>query len=725
MRVIKACALVLFSWSLTACQGDSLYDSDDPAATVPPPQVEIRSPLTGQQITAGRPVGIQVFASDTLGITRIEVLYRGVTTGNIVFDIVPPRETVVVDTVIVLPASQTGNLELRATSTNGLGGVGNATVIVLPVALRDSITPGITLTVQTPPRMELTDSIRARITATDNVGGTGIVRVGLTALVTSSLSATTDTMVFERVVDLGTPQTGTVVRDIVFAPPFVDARNLPNTLQFQFHAFAVDSAGNCAAAVTTSNARFSCGTFRNATVASGIAPSIPTTVVSGRSVALPAGSRIPDAAVDVARERLYLSNLPLSRLEVMDLRTLTFGAPVTVGSQPWGVHMNRSADTLIVANSGGTSLSYVTLQGAPREIVGARIHTPNVNIFEIKFNRDNNGVQRLSVVFHDFSDRPQYVAQDNVGRLLYSTLPTTAAPNGTMRVADKQAGWAQAEVKLLTGRKLTQPDSFTVTVLNVDSMRVFTGTGGDAIEIYDHVSGFPGQIIRSGIRSMNGALDSLTVDPRSDIVWVAGRIDRTLVGLSDTTYVAASGDRRRVGFAEGARGSGRIFIWEAAVSEISNEITVADLVGNTAEHIVGIDMNHDGTLNTARGLSSAYYFKEDLRLQGHFAAVAFPGGSGAGLHPGHPSYTNFPPSGPNTLGYVATGQTVKIVDTVHFNERGEIPVRDNIVGPLKVSRPLPSDNAGCSGADCIVARLYGVTDGNAVVLVEVRGRDIR
>ena len=45
----------------------------------------------------------------------------------------------------------------------------------------------------------------------------------------------------------------------------------------------------------------------------------------------------------------------------------------------------------------------------------------------------------------------QHLAQDAFGRLLYSTLPTAAAGDGTMRVADKQPGWQQAEVRLLLG----------------------------------------------------------------------------------------------------------------------------------------------------------------------------------------------------------------------------------------------------------------------------------
>lgn len=707
---------------LTACDGDTLY-SEGPPDAVPPPTVEFLAPIDGLQVTAGRPIPVLVTAQDTLGVASLEISYRGVATGTILYEFVPPRATVTADTVVVVPAVVSGSLELRATATNGRGGVGRSEVVVVPVMLSDTIAPAVALTVQAAERLELTDSIRARISAIDNPGGSGLTRVGLTVLMTRP--GVLDTLVFERVFELGQPQAGAVVRDVVFAPPFVTERELPAQLSMSFHAFAVDSAGNCAAGVAATAQRLPCQSFRNSTIGAGVAAAIPTLVVAGRSVALPQDSEIRDASPDVARQRLYLSNLTRSRIEVLDLANMQFGTPVAVGSQPWGVHVNRTGDSLIVANSGGTSLSYVRLTGAPAEVVSQRVHTPNVNLFEIKFHRDGNGVERLAVVFLDFSDRPQHVAQDAFGRLLYSTLPTAAAGAGTMRVADKQPGWQQPEVRILLGRNVIEPDSFTISVVNVDSMRVTTTTQGDFIEIFDHVAGFPGQIISSGLKSMSAALDSLRVNPQSDIRFVAGRWDRTLVGLSELTFVSASGNRNRVAFGEGARGNGRVFMWEAPLAEISNEITVADLVGNTAEQILGIDLNQDGTLNTARGRAAAFYFKEDLRLQGHFGAVAAGVGSGAGLHPTHPSYTGYPPSGPATLSYVAAGSSIKIVDTVHFNERGEIQIRDNIVGPMKVSGPLPGDNAACSGADCVVARVYGVTDGGAVVVVPVRGRDIR
>jgi hypothetical protein len=363
------------------------------------------------------------------------------------------------------------------------------------------------------------------------------------------------------------------------------------------------------------------------------------------------------------------------------------------------------------------------------EAVARRIHTPNAVLFQVERQRDFNFSERLQVRFFDFSDRPQFIAQDAAGRLLYSTVPTEAAASGTIRLGQNQQGWQQAEVRILIGRGVFEVDSTNVSILNVDSMRVFSTAGvGDLIEIYDHRQGFPATIVRSGVVPLDSAINYMVNHPDSDIDWAPGRYVLDLIGLSDTTFVAASGDRQRIAFGEGARGTGRIILWKSQTATLSNEITVADLVDNASEHILGLSLNLDGTLGAARGTNAAYFFKnDDLRLQGLYAApVPLNGGfSGAGLHPQHPSYASYPPSSATTLAFVADDFRIRIVDTVHFTERGTIELRDRIVGPLRVSTPLPSDNAGCSGEDCIVARVYAVTSAGAVVLVEIRGRDIQ
>jgi DNA-binding beta-propeller fold protein YncE len=720
-----AVASTLALVALFACDGDTLYDED--VTDVPPPTVFFERPVQNSEVLTGRPIVIRVSAADTLGVAQIRVTYGGADAGAIEFNFVPPRQAVSVDTVLVLPAGTTGSLELQASSRNGRGAVGRAEPVTLNIAAVDEILPFAGLELLIPDRVELTDSLVVRVTARDNDGGSGLVRMGFTALVV--VEGSPDTRVIEESFMLASTASDSVVHEFAFLPPFVDERSVPKEMTLSVSAWAYDEAGNCGAGVTETPQSLACvpypGGGGQTVIAQGVPQTATTTAVAGRSVGLPSSSRIADAMPDVQRRRLYLSNLGRNRLDVLDLASNTFSSPVAVGSQPWGVGLNRTGDTLIVANSGGTSISQVSLSGTPAENVGARIHTPNAALFQVERQRDINNLELYQIRFYDFSDRPQYIAQDAFGRLLYSTLPTQAAPDGTIRVAEKQSGWQQPETRILLGRGVFEADSTNISILNVDSMRVFNMPfGGDLIEIYDHRNGFPNTIIRSGLMPLDSAIATLEANPDSDIEWARGRYVTELIGLSDTTFVAASGDRRKVAFGEGVVQTGRIIVWDAATQSISNEITVADLVNNASEHILGLDLNSDGSLGAARGEDAAYFFKNDLRLQGRFEAPVQTGRSGAGLHPLHPTYNTFPPPAANALAFVADGQSIRIVDTIHFGELGTIAIRDEVVGPLRVSQPLAGENSGCSPADCIIAKVYAVTDGDAVVIVNVRGRDI-
>lgn len=717
-------AAMLSLIALVACSGETLYDTGS-GPDVPGPTIRLVDPTAGAQITTGRQVRIRVEASDSLGVSELEVTYRGVATGTIMRTYSPPQTTVVLDTLLQLPAG-TGELELRATARNGLGGASQSQEVALEVVAGDETAPSVSYVSFTPARMELGDSIRVRVTAADNSGGSGLARLGLTVLVRTDDRP--DTLVFERSATYSPARADQATEEFAFPPPFTSVQDLPRTMALDIFAFAVDSAGNCRA--TAGSAQVACAPLRpgqpEPIIAAGASTADTTIVVTGTSVRLPANTTVADAVVDMARQRLYLSSVTQSKVEIMDLTTRTFGQFVRVGSEPWGLALNRSGDTLIVGNSGGTNISYVPLQSAtPTEDIFKRIRTPNNSIFVVARSIDQDGLQRLGATIIDFSDRPQFIAQDYLGRLLYSTRPTNAAPDGTLRIAVNEAGWQQPEVRLLLDDLVTEPDTARITIAHVDSLRVFTSPGvSDRIEIYDHVPGFPNSIVRSGIRPLFAAIDSLQRDPDSDILWRAGDLDLQVTGLRDTTYVAASGDRRRIAFGEGAASPGRIIMWNAPTGSISNEITVADLVGNASERVTGIALNNDGTLNVARGTQGAYFFKEDLRLQGFSASPVSTAGSGAQLHPDHPTYNVFPPSGPNTLGFVAAGDVIRIFDTVHFSSRGQLPVRDPITGPLRVSRPPAGATGACPGPDCVVARLYGVTNAGTIVIVDVRTRDI-
>jgi uncharacterized protein (TIGR03437 family) len=68
---------------------------------------------------------------------------------------------------------------------------------------------------------------------------------------------------------------------------------------------------------------------------------------------------LTDAVTDVARQRLYIANPALNRLEVFDMQKRQFLAPITVGQLPRTLAFGTDSNTLYVANAGGENISIV------------------------------------------------------------------------------------------------------------------------------------------------------------------------------------------------------------------------------------------------------------------------------------------------------------------------------------------------------------------------------
>ena len=68
-----------------------------------------------------------------------------------------------------------------------------------------------------------------------------------------------------------------------------------------------------------------------------------------------------DMTFDPSRQRLYISNSGLNRVEVFDMRQKTFLAPIKVGQLPHAMAITPDANTLYVANTGGETISIVDL----------------------------------------------------------------------------------------------------------------------------------------------------------------------------------------------------------------------------------------------------------------------------------------------------------------------------------------------------------------------------
>ena len=69
--------------------------------------------------------------------------------------------------------------------------------------------------------------------------------------------------------------------------------------------------------------------------------------------------QLTDLVYDATRQRIYIANTGLNRVEVYDIATQAFLAPIKVGQLPVSLALTPDASLLYVANSGGESISMV------------------------------------------------------------------------------------------------------------------------------------------------------------------------------------------------------------------------------------------------------------------------------------------------------------------------------------------------------------------------------
>lgn len=779
-------------------------------------------------IPLGRLLEVKIKVQDTRDILSAFLALEGAR--NDTFQLSGFTQT---DTIITYPItvpSSATQFTMRALATNSVGIQGSSRLVVVvtdeETALpNDTVPPVVSLRVRESgtvvdgvARLELTDTVSINVLASDV--GTGLERMGLWAVATrwDNGVETKDTLrvdqafatptTNERELDFSVPMDELYgMLDPAFAPgtPGLAARFdsiAPDTMELEIFAFAADTAGLVACAVGVEESR-RCREVSDSTTAyfapiDAAAFDTQLILVRGRSVAL--GNRaatIADLAVDTLDERLFLSNISDNLVEVLQLaedpRGIGFLNQVQVGSQPWGVFIGDrvvsasdaafrggtvdvgdTVRTLIVANSGGTNMSLVHLDPVAsriQEVDVVRLQTPNTVIYQIRENLDEFGNTRYSGEWFDFSDRPQFVAQDSLLRLVYSTVPTASANTSTVRYGitdpDPQPTSPNdtIEVRMLITDDMVNTNSETTLALaNIDSIDIRAyAAESDSVRVFTHEPGYPGRVIYNFQWRSQITQAVLDVIAQLDAVMAArgvpeqaplyypylnrGSWDFDALGMSDTTFVAASGDRGKVVIGEGASGpTGRIIMWHATQCDtltnqcatLSDEVQIQDLISNASERVLGVGLNQNGSLGVARGMENTYFFTPDLRLQGLFQQADV-GGAGAALHPDHNSVTDGGHQDATGAGAAFTGtsnRSIDVVNTYHFNQITSLHIRDNIVGPLKAGPPLDTDNGGQGGLcvalattetarrNCVVAKLYGVTDDGGVVVVNVRRRDL-
>ena len=758
------------------------------------PDVTLLNIQQNLSVTAGGQLNVGVLARDPQGIALVTLNVSGAFTRKVEWRPTVATDSFRADTVLAVPATAYGPLVVSAVARNALDVAGQAVPITLNVVAAgagDTIAPSLKQTAAAPDRMEIQDSIRLTVSGADNTQGTGVASVGYTIVAFAPSRA--DTVLRTGKLDFTPARTGTVSGTFAVPAFNVDSLNLPDTLVFEVTTWMKDRDGNCAAAVGGDQlTSYPCATLPTGEIVAlnRSGQRLLRTVVAGKTVRLPSGGRVLDAAVDTARKRLYLANISNNRLDVFDLANEQFSKAIGVGSEPWGLAFSRDNDSLWVANSGGTNLSVVDLN-SQREVDNDRFLTPDVVLFEIEVKSSDAGIQLLIHEYPQartpsFSDRPQFVAVDSFGNLVYSTKTSSVGDLGTVRKGYFQNGWSRSEAKLFIehGELIAQENFFSVA--HIDSIQGKTDTLGvdslgnliteDHLTFFDHVPGFPSQVIEGrtvgvGVPAIDSALASLRNGGSDVFSAYAARWDIASLTFKDTTYVAGSGDGGWVAVGEGgAAPVGRVLSYGARPLEstsLSRSLQVNDLLTNPAEEVRGIGLNYDGSLGVVRGRFAAYFFSPpDLRLQGQVNIPLAGQGSGAAMHPLHANFRTLQNLGgqyaPDThLAFVASGEhTVDVIDTQRYTRIGRVYIRDVITGPLRAVLPFPSDNAGfsCSyvpvqdkrgnvigsavqlyeGGDfhhpiaadgisedrCVVMKLFATTSGGGVVVIDVRKADV-
>ena len=413
-------------------------------------------------------------------------------------------------------------------------------------------------------------------------------------------------------------------------------------------------------------------------------------VVAGFTNPLPGGGQIADALYVPRTDRLYLSNIERNWLEVFNLADSTFRAPIAVGSRPWGLAAwprDRDGvigDTLLVANSGGTNISYVNLNAGVTGREVYRYPLPNIMVYSISSTRAEGTDQIITQrTAYDFSDRPQYLATTCVAAAapgtpcgdvvaVYSTTPTPGQsspfPNqGTIRWENLNKNSSHFFFEQAIGQSQNRADTLEIQRFAA------SGVGADSVLLP----------ARQVVTRPDGSQYTYSI---------VARLDQ--LAFRDTTYVRNSGNFRRVVFGEGGAVQGsRAMTYDVTRGfdltpslpvidmGVSRPVDVSDFIANTFARVQGVGINFDGELNAVKG-DSTYLFDNTLRLQGILQSR--PSGGGFDFHPLNTGANSTPLR--TRLAFVASSEPViDVFDTYCYRKIATIPIRDPIIGPVRAT----------------------------------------
>jgi len=632
---------------------------------VPPAEVRINSPATGTVAVVGKSIILSISARSAVKVRAVGFRTSGgVTAVDSVTYSSPLADSVsILDTLAIPSTAPPGPMQIAPFVIDSLGQRTIGPAISLNIQPLTAINSTPVVTFSHTARIEVADTLH--VEATDQTGIT-VLGYEVRRVVGGAIEAR------DSVVSNGniTSQLKTFEMRLPFTV-------FPTIVYIQ--AFARNSNG------TRAYAKLSGGIDRIDTV----------TVVAGSTRPLPTGGVIADALYHARTDRLYFTNIQRNQLEVFNLGDSSFKSPVIVGSRPWGIaawprdHNGTMSDTLLVANSGGTDISYVNLNvsSSGREVF--RYALPNIIAFTITSKRSPAGFLLQERTKYDFSDRPQYIGTTCAGTgiacgdviLTYSTTPTPgqSAPfeknNGTLRWENLMTGKSHFFFEQAMGQDANSAD--TLEILRYDAR-----TGDESVIV---------PYMQNAVSS-TGTYNYSIVVRKQDL------------GFRDTTFVRNSGNFTRAAYGEGGPVSGtramtfdvnRGFVTtvrqpDNSVATLSFPVIdrgvsaaqdVSDFVANSFAKVQGVAMNFDGSLTGIRA-DSTYMLNPQLRLQGILGTTQ----SNAGLdfHPTNNGPNSFPLS--SRLVFAASAEPViEIFDSYCYKRMSTVPIRDPIIGPIKAA----------------------------------------
>ena len=670
---------------------------------VPPPVVKVLSPFSGSSAVVGKSILVTVMGKSAIKVRSLGLFTTGpVVLADSTIYSSPLRDSLTMQDTIAIPATATpGTLTITPFLRDSLG--------------QRAVGPSITITVQNASQINSVPVVNAYCTgssAYDNACGHGLrVEVG-------------DTVHVEADDPSGISQLGYEVRSTIGGAIDDSATFLSNgQLTFQPHTFQMRLPYTAFPTIAYVQvfARNSNGVRAYAKLASGADRIDTVTVVAGVTRALPFGGLVADALYHTGKDRLYLTNIALNRVEVFNLADSSFKAPIQVGSRPWGItawprdRTGTMGDTLLVANSGGTDISYVNLNVGASGSEMSRYALPNIIAFSVTSVTSStapNGPPIQQRTKYDFSDRPQYLGATCINSgpgctevvLAYTTTPTPgqSAPfanrNGTVRWENLTLGTSHFFFEQSIGQSAGRGD--TLEVIRYDAN---TGAATTLVPYRQKIG----------------------VAPDTGFYSVVIQIDR--LAFRDTTFVRNSGNFQRAVIGEGGSVLGsRAMTFDATRGFETNVFTpggalfplpipvvdlgvsqpqdVGDWTANSFAQVKGVGINFDGTLAGIRG-DSTYIINPALRLQGVLGTTA----SNAGLdfHPLNTGPNSFPLN--TRLAFAASAEPlIEIFDTHCYQRVGTIPIRDPIIGPLTAAYRISTGQlvlVGATARGVVIAQL--------------------